>query len=253
MSNDDFFIGWSPDTPRADRRFFLGAGLAMLAGTGGLGWTLASRQAAPGPGQWDQGAVREWRGIVTANPYAMLRTRDVSGAPQTVLLSTLGKCGVAARIGSHAGQPVVIRGSLIERGRHAMVAVTDDVDWIRPDTEALIDVVLGFPEPERLGEIVLKGEIVDSKCWFGAMRPSEGKVHKACAALCIRGGLPPVLLARDGANRHALLVLTRDGLAHGDDLLPFVADPVEISGSVYRRGEQIFLDGPVSKIRRLRA
>ena len=30
MSSDDFFIGWSPKAPRADRRFLLGAGLGLI-------------------------------------------------------------------------------------------------------------------------------------------------------------------------------------------------------------------------------
>jgi len=35
------------------------------------------------------------------------------------------------------------------------------------------------------------GEIIDPKCWLGAMKPGSGLVHKACAELCIRGGIPP--------------------------------------------------------------
>ena len=32
-----------------------------------------------------------------------------------------------------------------------------------------------------LGEATYRGEILDSKCWFGAMQPGQGKPHKSCA------------------------------------------------------------------------
>ena len=51
------------------------------------------------------------------------------------------------------------------------------------------------PKTEKLGINSIKGEIVDSKCYFGAMRPGFGKTHRACAVRCISGGIPPVLAA----------------------------------------------------------
>lgn len=50
---------------------------------------------------------------------------------------------------------------------------------------------------ESLGEFTLQGEIVDSKCYLGVMRPGNTKTHRACAVRCIAGGVPPVLLVRD--------------------------------------------------------
>ncbi len=250
--NDDaFFIGWA-ETPPADRRFFLRLGLGLMAGTAGLGAGLAALQRAPGAGDWDPDQVREWRGTVSASPYAMLRSRDLGGdGPRTALLSCLGKCGVAAQIGALAGQPVVVSGSLIQRGRHAMIAVDEQGPWLRRDERAGPDAGLALPEPEALGEVSLSGEILDSKCWFGAMRPSDGKLHKACAALCIRGGIPPAFFARGPAGQSALMILTDAGRAHGPELLALVADPVRLSGRVIRRGDLLMLDAPVSAIRRL--
>lgn len=249
MSNDDFFVGYA-DTPKADRRFFLGAGLALMAGTGALAAGLAAGQRAPGPGTWNQGDARDFSGIVTGEPYAMLRTTDIDGKPKTALLSCLGKCGVAARIGANEGQAVTVRGSLIQRGPHAMIAVADGMDWITPASDPA-PPTLAFNTYEDVGEVSLVGEILDSKCWFGAMRPSEGKVHKACASLCIRGGLPPAFYARDKAGKGALMIMTDRGAAHGDTLLPFVADPVRVRGQLRKRGDLLFLDGPVSEIARV--
>lgn len=245
-----FFIGWA-DTPATDRRFFLRAGLGLTAAAGGLGFGLAALQAAPGPGQWNPDAVRDWRGVVTAEPYALLRTHDLGGGPRTALLSCLGKCGVAARLGALAGQPVVVSGSLIQRGPHAMIAVDEGGDWIRHDTAARPDPALAFAAPQALGDFGGVGEILDSKCWFGAMRPSTGKVHKACASLCIRGGIPPAFFARAPGRPDALMILTHGGRAHGADLLGLVADPVRLRGRLLRQGDLLLLDAPVSAVQRV--
>jgi hypothetical protein len=102
-----------------------------------------------------------------------------------------------------------------------------------------------------VGELTLVGEILDSKCWFGAMRPSEGKVHKACAALCIRGGIPPAFFARGPGQQGALMIMTSGGNAHGRDLLALVADPVRVSGRVLRLGDLLLFDAATSQIVRI--
>ena len=248
--DEPMFVGWA-DTPLADRRFFLRAGVGLTTAAGLLGFGVAALQRPPGTGHWDPDAVREWRGIVSAEPYAMLRTNDLGGGPRTALLSCLGKCGVAARIGALAGQTVVVTGSLIQRGAHSMIAVDEVGDWIRADSDAAADPALAFPAGQPIGEVSLTGEILDSKCWFGAMRPADGKVHKACASLCIRGGIPPAFYARGSNGQGALMILTAGGRAHGPGLLGLVVDPVRVSGMVQRFGDLLVLDVPLAQIRRL--
>ena len=137
------FIGWA-DTPPADRRFFLRAGIGLTTAAGLLGFGMAALQRPPGTGRWDPDNVREWRGTVSAEPYAMLRTTQLGGGPRTALLSCLGKCGVAARVGALAGQAVVVKGSLIQRGVHSMIAVDEEGDWIRADSKAPVDAALAW-------------------------------------------------------------------------------------------------------------
>lgn len=249
MSKNDFFIGWA-ETPDADRRFFLRAGLGLMAGSAAIAAGVAAPQRPVGPGTWTMGEVRDWHGIATAEPYGMLRTLDLDGTPRTALLACQGKCGVSAKIGALAGKPVTVKGSLIQRGPHAMIAVIDGLDWIREDTEGAIGD-LAFPQPEPIMEVSLSGEILDTKCWFGAMRPSEGKGHKACASLCIRGGLPPAFYVKDPQDQTALMIMTAGGFGHNKDLLPYVADPVSITGQVQRFGDLFLLDAPVSAITRI--
>jgi hypothetical protein len=181
----------------------------------------------------------------------MLRSRELGAGVRTALLSCLGKCGVAARIGALAGQAVVVQGSLIRRGAHTMIAVDEGGDWIRRDERAVADAALAFAVPEPLAEVSLAGEILDSKCWFGAMRPADGKVHKACASLCIRGGIPPAFFARGPGPQGALMIMTSAGRAHGRELLALVGDPVRVSGRLQRMGDLLVLDAPASALRRL--
>jgi hypothetical protein len=249
-TEEPLFIGWA-DTPEADRRFFLRAGIGLAVGAAILGFGSAALRPPPGTGRWDPDAVREWRGVVSAEPYALLRTLDLGGGPRTALLSCLGKCGVAARVGALAGQSVVVKGSLIQRGPHSMIAVDEVGDWIRADRGVVADPALTLPAAEVLGDVDLTGEILDSKCWFGAMRPSEGKVHKACAALCIRGGIPPAFFARGRDGQGALMIMTDGSRAHGPGLLPLVADPVRVSGRVRRVGDLLLLDAALAGIRRI--
>ncbi|MEM9225288.1 MAG: hypothetical protein AAGA24_02160 [Pseudomonadota bacterium] len=249
MSKDNFFIGWA-DTPKPDRRFFMGAGLGLMGGTLAGAGLLAAGQNAPGNGSWNMGEIKEWRGYATAEPYGTLRLGGPDDAPDFALLGCQGKCGVSARIGALEGVPVVVKGSLIQRGPYKMIAVVDGMDWIRADEDTPA-VNMPFPALETLGEVSLKGEILDSKCWFGAMAPNAGKVHKSCAALCIRGGIPPAFYVKDRRDQKALMIMTDGGLAHRHDILPYVADPVVLTGKLQRMGALLFLDAPVSALTRL--
>lgn len=239
---DDFFIGWADRMPAPDRRWFVGGGVALLGVTVGGAALLGSEQDGGGTGTWDQGDVREWRGRVTSDPYPMLRTRDTDGAVRTAILSCMNKCVVKPRIDLVKTGEVIVRGSPIRRGPHLMIATADDGSWIEAAPEGSDDQALAFPEPESLGPAALRGMILDTKCWFGAMRPSSGKAHKSCASLCIRSGLPPAFFVRSRRGQESLLVMTDEtGRAVGHDILPFVADWIELSGSVERRGDLLLL------------
>ncbi len=249
MSKDDFFIGWA-ETPKQDRRFFMGAGLGLLAGTGAIAGTVAALQNSPGTGTWNMGDIQEFRGIATADPYAMLQLSPSGQAPEIALLGCQGKCGVSAKIGALAGKPVIVKGSLIQRGKFKMIAVIDGLDWIREDAEASASQA-AFPTPQSIATLTLQGEILDSKCWFGAMSPNQGKVHKSCASLCIRGGIPPAFYVKDRKDQKALMVMTDSGLAFGKDILEYVADPVEITGQLQRYGSLFLFDTSSASIKRL--
>ena len=82
------------------------------------------------------------------------------------------------------------------------------------------------------------GEIVDFKCFLGAMKPGDGKPHQACATLCISGGIPPMLVSKnpDGSN-HYRLVLGEAGEPIDDTLMGLIGIPIEATGIAERWGD----------------
>ena len=248
MSRDDFFVGWSAETPRADRRFLLGASLGLIAGGGVLGASLAMNRPPIGDGVWDQGTPRTLRGLLNRMPYPILRTRGLDGDVRTVFLASSGKTApdIDAR---YFDRPMDVSGTLITRGRNAMLAVAD-VE-AAPDSFDAAD--LAAPAAVDRGPVMLVGEILDAKCWFGAMRPGYGKAHKACAALCARGGLPLAFCQTGacGESSDGPLLLDEHGLAFGRAILPLVADPVMLQGRLTAVGDVLQVRTSFNAIRRI--
>ena len=101
-----------------------------------------------------------------------------------------------------------------------------------------------------LGPVTLRGEIVDTKCYLGVMNPGEHKVHRDCAVRCISGGVPPAFLARDtSGDSRVLLLVGEDGRALSREVLPFVAEPLEISGVLVRTGPMLTLKADPARFR----
>lgn len=253
--DDGFFVGWA-EKPAVSRRSFLGASLGLLALAGGAGIVLARAQQQPGNGSWNPDDERDWTGVLVREPYPMLRTLALDGTPRTAYLVASDKHGVQHRLGDAAEGPIIVRGSLIARDKNAMIAVSDDAGWLRPATRDANSQDLGkltaWAE-EDLGPASYTGEILDSKCWFGAMQPGQGKPHKSCASLCIRGGLPAVFCPTGlcGSGASIPLLTSSDGQAHGLDILPLVADPVIATGRLVRIGDVTQFRVSLSNIRRL--
>lgn len=233
---DDFFIGWAEDNPKADRRAFLSLALLGTLGAAGAAFGLAHAQNPPGPGAWDQAEVRNWTGLIAADPYPTLRTLDFDGTPRTLLLGSQGKCGVRERASQYAGGAVTVRASPVVRGREAYLALVDGAEWVHPAARAL-DPRLAPPPPVDEGPVVLDGEILDAKCWLGAMRPGHGKTHKACAALCIRSGAPPLFFTEGRADMHHLLLVDSRGGPAVEVAARHAGEPVTVSGRIVRLGD----------------
>ena len=83
------------------------------------------------------------------------------------------------------------------------------------------------------------------------MKPGGGKTHKACAMLCISGGVPPMLVTRDASkNETFYLLATDEGGVANERVVDFVGDPVEVSGQLERHGDLLVLRIAVEGVRR---
>jgi hypothetical protein len=88
---------------------------------------------------------------------------------------------------------------------------------------------------------VLQGEIVDSKCHLGVMKPGEGPTHRDCAVRCLLGHITPMFLPRDAASIGRLALVDPDGRPMTESLETVAARPVEIHGELLARGPLRFL------------
>jgi hypothetical protein len=233
---DSFFIGWGK-TPRRYARFLLPGACVLLVALAVGSAVLAWGQRSPGPGTWD-GRTTTFTGIVRAEPYAMIRVPGEAGAPpRTVLLVSEGKFGAKDRVRPHDGKPVRVSGTLLSRGGWQMLELADGDEGLRaaelPEAE---QSVLRLPPATPLGQVTLRGEIVDSKCYLGAMKPGGGRTHKGCAVLCLKGGVPPVFASRDECNALYLLV-SADGGPLDPAYFDLAADSIRLTGRAEEWGD----------------
>jgi hypothetical protein len=233
MAGDELFIGWLP-MPQGYVRFLrlVAIGGIVLAIT--IATVIAAFQRDPGAARWDADNETTFTGIVFARPYAMLYVPG--DEPRTMLLVESGKLGalprVQALLGDRAALPVRATGTVLQRDGRWMLELAEGEEGLRLLQDAGALSSLPASEPQLLaGNVTLTGEIIDPKCYLGAMKPGGGKTHKACAALCISGGIPPMLVTRNDAKGETFYLLTTAGGGPANDLiLPFVGDQVTVSG-----------------------
>lgn len=229
-NRDELYVGYLP-VPPGQRRFlrWMVPTVLWLLCAVTLAWTLTQR--SPGTGVWDTGEPVRLHGTIASRPYPILFAEGESGIVEGVLLVGVGKIGIKERVARLEGKPVTVTGWPLRRDGRRMLEIdaTDDAIAVSEDGK----IARPVPQMRTLGAATLRGEIVDSKCYLGAMKPGEGKTHKECATLCIRGGIPAVLVVRHDAGETKYYLLSgRDGGPLDPEAHRFIADPVEITGEV---------------------
>jgi hypothetical protein len=101
-------------------------------------------------------------------------------------------------------------------------------------------------------DTTLTGEIIDPKCYLGAMNPGEGKPHRSCAIRCISGGIMPVLTWTDNTGKKYYAALTgKNGKSINNEILFAVAEPVKVKGKLYKVDNWYWMEIMIPDIKRL--
>lgn len=200
----EFYIGWqarmATDLARRLRAAVIPAAVMIPLIIALIVWF----QNPVDRGSYEFGVVKSFEGVIYETPIPRLRLDAGNGKMVDHILVGAGKFGVKTLIAGAHGHRVKFDGSLIVREPFRMIEMN------RPETFTIVDQSAA-PAPDddvsSLGKGKFTGELVDTKCWSGVMRPATGKVHRACAIRCLSGGVPPGLLVRDGSGDGVVLML----------------------------------------------
>lgn len=256
MNNDekesDFYVGYEDHAPARIAGFFRVRIVALLLAGPLLLGVVAAAQKGFAPSLFEFGVEREFIGWVQVEPIPRLislRPGNAAhcGRVSSYALVSLGKFGAEEAIGAFVGRAVRVRGTLVYRDGDTMIELAD---------AGVEEIGREMPRPagrvESLGQQSFVGEIVDTKCDYGVMNQGSGKVHRACAALCISGGIPPALVVNDGkGGRVSMLLVDERGGALGSRILDRIGRPVSVAGEVFRYDDLLVLHADPSAIERL--
>jgi hypothetical protein len=235
---NEFFVGYLPKAPAGIARLIRWVVLCLFVTTALLALTLVASQSGFPASVFEYTQVREFHGVMEESPYPALLVRrpgvtETNEALSRFLLVGEGKHGANDQVVGLSGKSVKLNGKLIYRDNQTLIEVMNDS----------VSVLQGGGPASggstNLGHVILSGEIVDTKCYLGVMNPGEGKVHRDCAALCLRGGIPPALMVRDSSGDRRLYVLVD---SQGQPLQPkWAADragrPITLSGMLVRSSD----------------
>lgn len=227
---DEFYVNYA-SIPDSYKKFLWRFIPLLVAGVALFALVLPGVHNQFNKGQI-QGAF-ELEGLLVDKPLPHLivpRPGDTDGnvSFSRYLLTGPGKTAPREPVSKHTGEWVKLNGTVVSRN-HLSVIAARSAEPITPPENVAIDPKIGT----SLGEFSLTGEILDSKCYPGVMKPGQSKTHRACAIRCISGGVPAVFRVQNDRDEIMYLLLAdRQGKAVNDRILDVVADPVQITGQV---------------------
>jgi hypothetical protein len=232
--SDEFFIGWQGKQPAGMRRLVFTTVVCILTMTVALAFGLARAQRAPDVAAYAWSNIQTFDGILQATPYPhLLVARPGSRGYSAYPLVGPTKFGITSEwCGDFDGRPVQFDGGLIYRNGSTLIEVVSEAPRFLGDKAEFRQPLSASVE---YGQLSLVGEIVDSKCFTGSMNPGRYKPHRACAAVCLAGGIPPTLVVNvQGGSTVMVLLVGPNGEMFNEELLPHIARPVRVNGRLQR-------------------
>jgi hypothetical protein len=244
--SEEFYIGYQKIMPPETAAFLRKRIIALSILVAIAALVLVIAQHPFSNGTFEYGVIKTFSGIVHERPYPTLTLDHPDGDQSRYFLVAPGKHGAQDLLLGKDGATVELKGSLIYRDDQSMIEVIPDSitvtsgDFVR------------YGHATDIGSFILRGEIVDSKCFLGVMKPGNLKPHKSCAIRCISGGITPVLCVRDEKGNALYVMLSgKNGEAINDQVIPYVAEPVEVTGVVERRDDMLVMKISPKDIQRL--
>jgi len=231
-----FFVGYFTKVPPDVKATMIGAIVFLVAGLASASMMLSINTDSPGSGSYaDELSGGHVTGTMETHPYPILRVPADGARPaRAIMLAGSGKFGVDDRALALGGKQAQAGGVFVKRGDLEMLLVGGGDDLKAAD--AAVATPPTATPAVQLGRWRLTGEICDGKCGGGAMKPGTGLSHKACANLCISGGVPPVFVSTAPVDGHIFFLLaSKDGGPMPAGLRDKTAVPVVLEGTVERR------------------
>jgi hypothetical protein len=244
MNKEDFYIGWQNSAPPGFVKHIRKVLAALLLLIASLAIILGLYQQKFDSGNFEFGKITGVKGVYSNSPVPLLKIpgeKDISGNYSTITIPLIGfgKFGaqtVMENLEKKAGsslqdKEIILRGTLLYNDGKLLMQVEEKDNFNLRMTNKPIRERKQVKENSFITE--LKGEVVDPKCFFGVMKPGEGKVHKDCAIRCILGGIPPLLRVRDQyGNSSYYIIAGKQGEPINEQLKSFIAEPVSITARV---------------------
>jgi hypothetical protein len=251
-----FYTGWMPKAPKSFAKHVKKVLLILFLVVLIVGYLLSASQKKFSTANFEYGKLTELTGIYFNNPVPLLKVYDKNREPITIPLVGYGKHGAETAIMeiekeknvSLNGKEVTLKGTLLYGdGKTFLQIDKNDNPVVNIGSGSTFSVV------ERdLGMQTLRGEIVDPKCYFGVMKPGEGKVHRDCAIRCILGGIPPVLhVQNEKGESNYYLIVGSNGEKMNEAVQEIVAEPVSIEAKAVQQDDWIILYTGKESIKRI--
>ena len=238
---DDFYIGYLSKAPKSYSGFTKRIIILLFIIIPALAISIVWYQRVFSTAIFEFGNHTKLTGKVSKDPVPMIKIADGKDnfgnkVYKTVLLVGYGKNGAKGILEeiemggvSFQNEIVTLSGTLLYGDGKTLLELAKGSSFVKAADDS--DNIT-FSR-EVFGHTVLKGEIIDPKCYFGVMKPGEGKPHRSCAIRCISGGIPPVLAVKnEKGDSNYFLILRMEGGAINQLVLDYVAEPVELEGEL---------------------
>ncbi len=249
---NEFYIGWQAKAPDSFSKHIRKVViiLAILVTTAGI--LLALQQKKFSTASFEFGQLTEVKGIYHQFPVPSLKVKtkeDAFGNTSyiTMPLVGYGKFGAEGVIAALEkerntlldGREVTFKGTLLYSDGKTLLQIDGhDKPLIKLSDKVMPDEIA----IKELGTVLLTGEILDPKCYFGVMKPGHGKPHRDCAIRCIAGGISPVFCVRnEKGEANYYLILGADGKKINDQVKDHIAEPVSLEARAVQYNDWVVL------------